>query len=380
MPSSTIFRENGFHGFARETDPAPSAAEKPLALIGRLDFALREQIAGEVAFCRDFAALTAARVARLLPQGRDAHVAMAEGHWPDDLEREFTENFMPVRPGQRWGAGAADKIPVHADRAGTVALGAVQALWRTAALFRPFVRAVAAWRGLLFKAALVGLIALAGADLLAKWPDGQTSAAKPPQAAPRDAWLDVARPYQTYELSAPLVAHEKHVYSARRHAAGGGREDILTFGQFAVEKNRPFVRLSIYRHGQENIQAAPFFVDMARRAAPLGLGVSAVRQEPAHPTRFGDIESAALTLSENDVSREHCRGFRLTRPQPGLTIAGLACAAEDDSGAQMTAQDVACLLNRLDLLAAGSDRPLRDFFGAAEARNVRGCGETGRRK
>ncbi len=212
---------------------------------------------------------------------------------------------------------------------------------------------------------------------LANWPASQTIASKAPPAAPRDAWIEIAKPYRLYELAAPPLAHEKHAYSARRHATGGGREDVLTFGQFAIDKNGPFVRLSVYRHGSEKIEDTPFFVEMARRAAPLGLSVSAVRQEPDQATRFGDLETAALTLSENEFSRDRCRGFRLVQAQPGLTIAGLACAAENES---MSAQDVACLLNRLDLLAAGSDRPLRDFFGAAKSRNIRGCSETVRRR
>jgi len=388
MPSTTTFRSGtDFHAFAQDGASAPaSAPPKPLALLGRLDFALREQIAGEMAFCRDFAIVTAARVARLRPSPAalpaETLKSDLEGDWSDHLQREYAENFMPARPEQSRAVGAAEKTAGKPHLAGVLALGAMHMLWRGAKMLQPLARLIFAWRGLLFKAAAVGLMVLAGADMLAKWPDSPKAAAKPAPAAPRDAWIDIAKPYQLYELSAPLLAHEKHNYSARRHAAGGGREDIVTFGQFAAERNKPFVRLSVYRHGQEKIDDGSFFVEMARRAAPLGLSVAAVRQEPAHPSRFGDFETAALTLSEGKASRDQCRGFRLVRAQPGLTLTGLACAAEDDSTTppSMTAQDVACLLNRLDLLAAGADRPLRDFFGAAESRNVRGCNETGRRR
>src|SRR5208337_1932798 len=115
----------------------------------------------------------------------------------------------------------------------------------------------------------------------------------------------------------------------------------------------------------------------ARRAAPLGLSLDHVKLEETLPTRFGDLETAALRLSENNFSRENCRGFRLIRASLGLTLAGLACAVGDTP---LSAPDLACLVDRLDLLAAGADRPLRDFFAAAQARKMGACGEIGRRR
>jgi hypothetical protein len=58
-------------------------------------------------------------------------------------------------------------------------------------------------------------------------------------------------------------------------------------------------------------------------------------------------------------------------------LAGLACAP----GAEpLSALDLACLVDRLDLVAAGADRPLLDFFGAVQAQGKRGCGESARRR
>ncbi|MGO9390800.1 hypothetical protein [Rhodoblastus sp.] len=256
------------------------------------------------------------------------------------------------------------------------------------ALPRQFGRRVArfahAKRNLAVKAVAIGLISLAAVGLLAQFPvAAPVREAPPPPPAP--VWLEIAKPVRVYDLPAPSLAHEKLDYAARRHATGGGREDLLTFGEFAGK--RPFLRLSVYRHGAEKVGAAkvgaekaadpPFFVDMARRAAPLGLSLDHMQLEQTQVTRFGDLETAALTLSEKNLARENCRGFRLVRAEPGLTLAGLACAAGSEP---LSAQDMACLVDRLDLLNAGADRPLRDFFGGVKARRMGACGEIARRR
>ena len=243
---------------------------------------------------------------------------------------------------------------------------------RTPRFWRRVRRFVKARQAMAVKAVAIVVTSLTAAGFLAQW------RAVPPvleRPAPAPVWLDISKPLQIYGLAAPQLAREKFAYAARTRSTGGGREDVLTFGEFAGKKW--FFRLSAYRHGQELAADAPFFVDMARRAAPLGLSLDHATLERAEKTRFGDIETAELTLSENAFSRGNCRGFRLVRAEPGLTLAGLACAP----GAEpLSAPDLACLVDRLDLLAAGADRPLRDFFGAVQAQGKRGCGGLARRR
>ena len=152
---------------------------------------------------------------------------------------------------------------------------------------------------------------------------------------------------------------------------------MLTFGEF--NSGKPFLRLSVYRHGEEKQADATFYLDMVRRAAPLGLSIDRPNVDQPQATRFGDMQMGALTLSNGRMSRENCMGFRLIQdlrdPQRdatarGLTIGGLACAP---AGKAIEAGELACLVNRLDLLAAGDDKPLRDFFGAAQARRIPDC-------
>ena len=147
---------------------------------------------------------------------------------------------------------------------------------------------------------------------------------------------------------------------------------MLTFGEFAG--TGPFLRVSVYRHGSEKSADAAYFVDMARRAAQLGLSLGRANNAETQATRLGDIETAALTLTEGRVARDNCRGFRFSAAQLGLTLAGFACGAGQEA---VSGGDLACLLDRLDLVSAGEDRALRDFFAAAQARGARGCVELG---
>jgi hypothetical protein len=234
-------------------------------------------------------------------------------------------------------------------------------------------RAAHATRDAALKLAGVCAALLAAAGFLAQGPETVPQSQAPASAAAPVAWFEIARPAPVYALAAPQLAHETFTYQARRHVSGGGREDSLTFGDFAGPKT--FLRLAVYRHGAEKLaEDAPLFVEMARRAAPLGLSIDHASYEPDQPTRFGPLEMAALTLSAGPLGRqskrENCRGFRLVQMAPGVTIAGLACAGADET---LSATDMGCLVNRLDLVNPGGDAASRAFF-AGQPPNPRACG------
>ncbi len=382
MPSTSSYRSGtDFRVFVQDAMAARDAVPvvRP-SLAARLRRFLRRRVTAELAFCRDVGAAAAERLRPGSPPRRQENSPkreMKEADWSAELAREYREEFLPPRPERRLAAQTPEETP---GRAGALFSRAGRALWLSVSLFRPLIRPLArmffAGSGLFAKVAVAGIALLAGTDLLEQWRQTSQVHEQSAPAAARDAWIEIGRPYELYDLPARQLAHEKLAYSARRHATGGGREDTLTFGRFGTQA-RAFLRLSVYRHGAEMIMDAPFYVAMARSSAPLGLSVSNVRLEQAQPTRFGEMEQAALILADKSGSRTNCRGFRLVRDEPGLTLSGLACAAGEET---MSAPDLACLVDRLDLLAAGSDRPLRDFFGAAAARNVQGCDETGRRR
>jgi hypothetical protein len=224
--------------------------------------------------------------------------------------------------------------------------------------------AVQAVRDAALKLAGVCAALLAAAGFLLPAPE---SAAPAASVSIRPGWVEIAKPAPMFALSAPQLGHEKSIYAARRHEGGGGREDSITFGDFGGVK--PFVRLSVYRHGAEKAAEAPFYVEMARRAAPLGLSIVYASLEQDQPSRFGPLETATLSLSQGQSQRGACRGFRLVQDSPSVTIAGLACPGANEV---LSAADLACLVDRLEWNGPSDDQALRAFFAARPGR-AGGC-------
>ena len=192
-------------------------------------------------------------------------------------------------------------------------------------------------------------------------PDGSVA---PPKAA-KPAWIEIAKPFRLFALEAPDWGREPTTYTAQRHREGGGRRDNLTFGTFGADQ--PWLHLTLYRAGSEETTEAPFFVDMARRAAPAGLAVAHMGKPTALSTRFGAFEAAEFTLEAHAGTSgqgTQCLGFRLADPKV-MRIGGFACGAP---GRPIDRARLTCTLDRIDLVAAGDDTEMRAFFtGAAGA-------------
>ena len=186
-----------------------------------------------------------------------------------------------------------------------------------------------------------------------------------PIAAPhvvKPAWLEISRPFRLFALAGSDWGREPTSYTAERHRDGGGRRDHLSFGTF--DSNQPWLHVTLYRIGSEEAVLAPFFVDMARRAAPAGLAVARMGQPDKLPTRFGAFEVADFTLegrSGASGQSTRCLGFRLAKPDV-LQIGGFACGAP---GKPIDQARLACMLDRIDLVSAGDDTQMRAFFTGA---------------
>ena len=100
-------------------------------------------------------------------------------------------------------------------------------------------RAVHATRDAALKLAGVCAALLAAAGFLAQGPETGPQSQAPASAAAPVAWFEIARPAPLYALAAPQLAHGTFAYQARRHVSGGGREDSLTFGEFAGAEDFP---------------------------------------------------------------------------------------------------------------------------------------------
>ncbi len=223
-------------------------------------------------------------------------------------------------------------------------------------------------RALAKTAALVGAtgLALAIATMLvtANGPPGGVQAA--PSASPE--WIDIRRPLPVFDLVGTEFAKLPSRYDARRHAEGGGRRDALTFG--AIGFDGPFLHLVFYRVGREAEPLTPLVIELARVASDDGLAVLRNRPPGKVSTRFGPVELADLALL-HDGAPAPCLGFRAA-PDGGtaLRIAGFLCGSRTPSAARAA---LACVIDKIDLLAAADDPGLQRIFVDAERRRGPPC-------
>ena len=182
------------------------------------------------------------------------------------------------------------------------------------------------------------------------------------------SWIDINRPLQLFTLVGTEFARLPMVYSARRDVGGGGRRDLLTFG--GLKGDTPYLQLSFHRIGRDREPAPGLLAELDRidpggRASITRPGASSLLE-----TRFGPFEAADLRLV-TDRQSSPCIGFR-SKPlgTDVLRIAGLACGTLD----RPVGRDLlGCVIDRIDLVSAGSDDALRSLFVDAERRRGSGC-------
>jgi hypothetical protein len=227
-------------------------------------------------------------------------------------------------------------------------------------------------------AALAAL--LFGAVLALRHPqDGSPGADATLNPVPSPLWLAVAKPQPLFALADPDLAPEPRSYEVRAHRTGGGRQDILVFGD--ANGAGPLVRLILYRAGSEAAPTAAFFVELARRAAETGRAITFAAQPTALPTRLGVFEAADLSMSQFSLNRSGdgdaaCIGFRTANaaaPATNLRIAGFTCGGKADGARILTKPDLACLIDAIELLPDVDDNDLAAFFAGRELNDATAC-------
>ncbi len=206
------------------------------------------------------------------------------------------------------------------------------------------------------------VIAIVAAKLLET--SGVEAAIEP---ATRSDWAAVERPYRAFALTIPEFAEPEPSYAIRRHATGGGRRDILSFGESSGAGSRLMVE--IYRPGKELDRFGDPATELAARTAELG-GPYPLKPAEAIDSKFGRLASFDFTALVGGQSR-HCLGFVRSADEPRLQIAGWHCKGGPeliDRGA------LACALDRLTLLMAASEPKVTEFFANAELKR-KFCGQ-----
>jgi hypothetical protein len=182
----------------------------------------------------------------------------------------------------------------------------------------------------------------------------------------RPEWIEIERPFPAFALSIPEANDVPSSYAIRRHAEGGGRKDILTLGE--PNSVSPYLQVEIYRPGSEISRFAGPKATIAAAADPLG-PVALRRAEEPLASKFGPLMIVAFETSKGEA--RHCLGFVRDYDDPRLQLSGWFCQGGADFIERST---LACALERLTLLSAGSEPKVGALFAQAEL-NRSFCGQ-----
>jgi hypothetical protein len=184
--------------------------------------------------------------------------------------------------------------------------------------------------------------------------------------SPPPAWMPIERPLAIYGIDSPHLKPLPVAVSARRNAAGG-REDSLAFGWFNQD-NEAHLRVVVQRSTQPEPLDASLFLDLARRASGAGLAV--IRSTPPErlATKFGLLETSEVTLS--DSAERACLAFRFAHQEVGFRLVGWHCPSK---GQAIDRKVLACTVDRLSLVEAGNDEPLKTVFAQADRQRIAEC-------
>jgi hypothetical protein len=198
----------------------------------------------------------------------------------------------------------------------------------------------------------------------------QSTPAMPPiTAVDRSPWIEIDRPFPAFALAIPEANGQPESYAIRRHAEGGGRKDILGLGDPAGAT--PYLQVEIYRPGEERPRFASPKIEIVESAAALG-PVRVVQSAEPLPSKFGPLAIVGFETTKG-VAR-HCLGFVRAWRDPRLQLSGWFCQGSQLAGGFVLESTLSCALDRLTLLAAGSEPKVGALFAQAEL-NRSYCGQ-----
>lgn len=175
--------------------------------------------------------------------------------------------------------------------------------------------------------------------------------------APRQAWIEIEKPFPAFALSIPEASDVAAGYIIRRHAEGNGRKDILTLGN--ADSAEPYLHVEIYRPGSEIDSFSSPQDTIVVGAAALG-PVNVTRADETLDSKFGPL--TIVTFATSNGPPRQCLAFVRAYDDPRLQLSGWFCQGV----AMVDRSTLACALDRLTLLAAGSEPKVGALFAQAE--------------
>ena len=193
----------------------------------------------------------------------------------------------------------------------------------------------------------MGLIALEAISL----PHGFTVA----ESGPESDWVEVAKPFPAFAISVSEF-EEAPRYASFRHAVGGGRRDVFTFGD--LERPSATAVVELYRAGSEP--------EVAEDDVTASIGELRLSGPPTPPpatidTKFGPVTVEAFTDQALAGSRR-CSKFLRGFEEPRFELSGWFCNAGEEI---VDRGMIACAIDHLTLMSARSEPKLAALFARA---------------
>jgi hypothetical protein len=229
--------------------------------------------------------------------------------------------------------------------------------------------ALHSWRDDVPAAVVQGLAILCGLAVLSVFcarifqPQKTIGAAIPAHQA---EWNEIARPFPAFALSIPEAADAPSHYAIFHNVEGGGRKDILSLGE--PDSASPYLQVEIYRPGSEIRRFGGPKATITADAIALGPVALRSTDQPL-TSKFGPLDIIAFDTSTG--TPRHCLAFVRSYDNPRLQLSGWFCQGGADFIERST---LACALDRLTLLSAGSEPKVGALFAKAEL-NRSYCGQ-----
>lgn len=204
--------------------------------------------------------------------------------------------------------------------------------------------------------AYVGTLALIGILTVHFWDlwNAVRGAAEPRAEA---SWAQASRSHPRFAVSSLDTSVKTETYTILRHPEGG-RKDIL---RWTDNDEKPVAELEIYRQGAEFDPQIPAAADLAARM--MGAGASELEPAGVVDSKFG-VVTLLRRAADGDGARS-CLGFIRRFEAPDVQISGWWCRG---IGWPARRAAIACMLDRLTLLASGNEPKLAEMFARAELR------------
>ena len=159
------------------------------------------------------------------------------------------------------------------------------------------------------------------------------------EASAQPDWTLATRSSQAFASNQYDLSYKTKSYQVFRHPEGG-RKDVLRWN---TGNGGPIAELEIYRPGGEF-------------------------EPPAKPEAAGSLETKFGPVSLLSLPGDRtCTGFLKAIEQPALRISGYVCQGET---VPARGAAIACMLNRLALVAAGNDARLAELFARADLKRA----------